>query len=389
MIAEGDSRHHALLVRENPVCPSLAPVKCSASNEGMAQMNTTSDNVTQRNAWWWGGLLLTPIRWVTGYMFFSAFLRREVYLPAKLDPTSPQYTGHKFVTFIPHALGIVKPLLSYLVDHGSVLYVVALIFTMMEGLVGLLLITGFMTRLAGLMSVLLSAGILAGGGWIGTTCLDEWQIGSILIATGLTIFLSSSSAFSVDGWLLRRRPKVAEKNWFRWLLSGELAPDQSRRLISMTLVVGVLSAGAMLYTYQTFYNGLWGGLHNDSKKPHLQVTEPLVQMDGRVKVRLYRDGGPDTYGAFVVEMRVEDASGKVLERFEADQLAKVPAGSIDQLHKLGPIRTGPYGLVIPLGAGGVVDLKPPTPASLSHGESVTLTIIDVSGARWSADTIVT
>jgi hypothetical protein len=29
-----------------------------------------------------------------------------------------------------------------------------------------------------------------------------------------------------------------------------------------------------------------------------------------------------------------------------------------------------------------------TPASLSHGESVTLTIIDVSGANWSADTIV-
>ena len=353
----------------------------------MALMDTTLDNVAQRNASWWGGLLLTPIRWVTGYMFLSAMLRREFYLPAKLDPASSRYIGHKFVAFIPHALGIVKPLLTYLVDHASVLYVVALIFTIMEGLVGFLLITGFMSRLAGSISVLLSAGILAGGGWIGTTCLDEWQIGSILIATGLTIFLSGSSVFSVDGWLLRQRPMLAEQKWFRWLFSGELAPGS--RLISMTLAVGVLSGGAMLYTYQTFYNGLWGGLHNDSKQPHLQVTEPLVQTDGNVKVRLYRDGGPDTYGAFVVEVRVEDASGKVLERFEADQLAKVPAGSIDQLHKLGPIRTGPYGLVIPLGAGGVVDLKPPTPASLSHGESVTLTIIDVSGARWSADTIVT
>jgi uncharacterized membrane protein YphA (DoxX/SURF4 family) len=356
--------------------------------ENAVKMNTTPDNVTQRNAWWWGGLLLTPIRWVTGYMFLSAMLRREFYVPAKMDPTSPEYTGHKFATFIPHALGIVKPLLTYFVDHASVLYVIAVTFTMMEALVGLLLITGFMSRLAGLVSVLLSAGILAGAGWIGTTCLDEWQIGSILIATGLTIFLSGSSAFSVDGWLLRRYPMVAEKNWFRWLLSGELAPDQRRRLISMTLAVGVLSAGAMLYSYQAFFNGLWGGMHNYSKQPHLLVTDPLVQTDGKVKVRLYRDGGPDTYGAFVVEVRVQDASGKVLERFEADQLAKVPAGSIDQLHKLQPIKTGPYGLVLPLGAGGVVDLEPPTPASLSHGESVTLTIIDVSGAKWSADTIV-
>jgi hypothetical protein len=181
---------------------------------------------------------------------------------------------------------------------------------------------------------------------------------------------------------------VAEKNWFRWLLSGELPPDQSRRLVSMILAVGVLSAGAMLYSYQAFFNGLWGGMHNYSKLPHLQVTEPLVQTDGTVKVRLYRDGGPDTYGAFVVEVRIQDASGKILESFKADELAKVPAGSIDHLHKLQPIKTGPYGLVLPLGAGGVVDLKPPTPASLSHGESVTLTIIDVSGAKWSADTIV-
>jgi len=127
-------------------------------------MDTTSSNVTPRNAWWWGGLLLTPIRWVTGYMFLSAMLRREFYVPAKLDPTSLQYTGHKFFTFIPHALGIVKPLLTYIVDHASVLYVVAVTFTIIEALVGLLLITGFMSRLAGLVSVLLSAGILAGAG---------------------------------------------------------------------------------------------------------------------------------------------------------------------------------------------------------------------------------
>src|SRR6516164_404725 len=127
--------------------------------ENAVKMDTTPDNVTQRNAWWWGGLLLTPIRWVTGYMFPSAMLRREFYVPAKMDPTSPQYIGHKFVTFIPHALGIVKPLLTYMVDHASLLYVASVTFTVIEGLVDLLLITGFMTRLAGLVSVMLSAGI--------------------------------------------------------------------------------------------------------------------------------------------------------------------------------------------------------------------------------------
>src|SRR3974390_2696111 len=136
--------------------------------ENAVKMNTTPDNVTQRNAWWWGGLLLTPIRWVTGYMFLSAMLRRGLYVPTKMDPTSSEYPGHKFATFIPHALGIVKPLLTYFVDHASVLYVIAVTFTMMEALVGLLLFTGFLSRLSGLVSVLVSAGILGGAAWVGT-----------------------------------------------------------------------------------------------------------------------------------------------------------------------------------------------------------------------------
>ncbi len=48
-----------------------------------------------------------------------------------------------------------------------------LAFSIIEALVGLALLFGLGTRLAGLGAALLSWGILMGAGWLGTTCLDE------------------------------------------------------------------------------------------------------------------------------------------------------------------------------------------------------------------------
>lgn len=44
-----------------------------------------------------------------------------------------------------------------------------------------------------LMSVgvtLLAFGILLGSGWLGSTCVDEWQIGILGLAAGCTLLLT-------------------------------------------------------------------------------------------------------------------------------------------------------------------------------------------------------
>jgi thiosulfate dehydrogenase [quinone] large subunit len=44
---------------------------------------------------------------------------------------------------------------------------------------------GLFTRPASLGVSSLALGILLGAGWLGTTCLDEWQIGVLGVAAGL------------------------------------------------------------------------------------------------------------------------------------------------------------------------------------------------------------
>ncbi len=64
-------------------------------------------------------------------------------------------------------------MLEYLLLHRDFLYMFMLAFSIIEALVGLALLFGLGTRLAGLGAALLSWGILMGAGWLGTTCLDE------------------------------------------------------------------------------------------------------------------------------------------------------------------------------------------------------------------------
>lgn len=341
------------------------------------------DSDSQHSFWWWAGLLLTPVRWVTGFMFLSAFLRRVVQTPIKMDPNSAEYVGRKFADFLPHAIGI-QPLLQFLLHHPTQLHAFVVFFTYTEALVGLALILGLLTRLAGFGSAALSFGILLGSGWLGSTCVDEWQIGSILIATGLAIALAGSGPYSIDNWLLRSKPGLREKGWFRWLFSGPITPEDGRKLVSLSLVASIAAFGVTLWSYQVLHNGLWGKLHNDSKKPNLQIQAKAVQPDGTIKLNMYRDNGPDTYGSFVVEVKVNDGNGKLVEDLKAGDLAKVQPQAIENHLPLKKVTTGPYGLTVPLAADATVTLSPSTPASLQSGEPVTVTVFDVSGAKWTA-----
>lgn len=62
------------------------------------------------------------------------------------------------------------------------------IFTIIEAIVGLFIMLGLMTRLMSVGVLALATGILLGSGWLGTTCLDEWQIGILGISTGFALF---------------------------------------------------------------------------------------------------------------------------------------------------------------------------------------------------------
>ena len=333
------------------------------------------------DSWALAGIVATPLRWVTGWLFFSAFWRRAVLAPAKLDPTSPLWNGKKINDFLPHALGIGN-MLEWLVTHPDALQVFLVGFTVVEALVGLALLLGLVTRLAALGTAVLSFGILLGAGWIGTTCLDEWQIGVAGVAGSFTVLLAGAGPWSLDRLWMRRFPGVARHHLVRLVTTGPLGREG--RLRGVTRSAAVLAVASLLITLATnqiFAGGLWGPLHNDSKAPHLTLSNAVLTPTGDVSLRLYRDGGPDTYGAFIISATVVDATGITVETFDAQTLATLPRTAMTNYY-IKKVVPGGHSLVVPLAAKADLRLTPAAPVELSVG-SYQIVLSDVSGLSWT------
>lgn len=318
------------------------------------------------------------LRLTTGWIYFSALWRR-VALANKLDPESAGYIGEKFNNFLPNALGI-QPLIRYLLEHPDLLYANMVIFTIVEGVVGLALIFGFMTRLASIGATGLAMGILLGAGWLGTTCLDEWQIGVFGLITGSTLFFTGAGSWSIDSLIARKKPEMSGKKWFRRLFSGDLEADLGvRRTKKLTIGAAFLMFGIALYTNQAFHGGLWGSLHNPSKNPHLMLKEAELG-DDKLRFEVMRDKGIDTYGSFVIEARLEGADGKVLQRWDQKALRDVPDDAIQNRY-IAEIDTAPHGLKFPVGA--LAGISFPVNGGGFGTKELRLVLEDVSGETWS------
>ena len=180
----------------------------------------TQQQEEQWKAYTLAGIFTLSLRLIVGWTYFSAFWRRLV-LENKLIPDTAGYIGEKFNHFLPNSLGI-KPIIEYLVTHPELLWWAMVVFTLIEGIVGLLYMLGFFTRLMSIGVFGLAFGILLGSGWLGTTCLDEWQIGILGVAAGFTIFLSGGGRFSLDRLLFSKATSRPRTRWMTWITSGRL-----------------------------------------------------------------------------------------------------------------------------------------------------------------------
>ena len=250
------------------------------------------------------GIFTLSLRLIVGWTYFSAFWRRLV-LENKLIPDATGYIGEKFNHFLPNSIGI-KPIIEYLVSTPDLLWWAMVIFTLVEGIVGLLYMLGFFTRLMSIGVFSLAFGILLGSGWLGTTCLDEWQIGILGVSAGFTIFLSGGGKYSLDYLLL---PKLSKNKWLVWLTSGEL-PLSIKQFSKVAISGAVLLFILTLYTNQVFHNGIWGPLHNKSVKPELKISNAKIQED-ILTFKVYRIEGADVYGSFLIGITLKDDNGEL------------------------------------------------------------------------------
>lgn len=315
-----------------------------------------------------------PLRVVVAWVFFSAAWRRTVLDPGKLDMSDAGWIGHKVNQFYPHAL-LIKGLLGWALHNPSVLAVGMVIFTVIEFLVGLGVLGGLLSRISAIGVALLSFFMLLGAGWLGATCLDEWQIGCWGLAGGLVIAATGPGRLSLDHLVSRRFPTWTT-GWRSWFTTGQVMGPRGGRV--MMVILTVFATIAMLWTNQAFAGGVWGPLHNNSAKPHVSVSDVSVS-GSDLTMTVYRDGGPDTYGGYVTEVSVLDAQGNtVADLYGKDLAAAMKAAKADdEIANEFPsaVAPGPDGMSVPLGARAAVTID--LGADLSAGQTVVLRDVSV------------
>ncbi|MFP3597285.1 TQO small subunit DoxD [Chryseobacterium sp. SIMBA_029] len=330
--------------------------------------HTTTDRASDL-----AGLYTLSIRMVIGWTYFSAFWRRLV-LENKLTPDESGYIGEKFNHFLPNALGI-KPIIEYLVTHPDALQRSMMTFTIIEAVVGLCIILGLITRLMSIGIFSLALGILLGSGWLGTTCVDEWQIGVLGIAGGFVLFLTGSGPYSLDYYFMKNNKSFTHKKWFSWLGSGLLPIWKPKVFV---LAGTIIIFGLTLFTNQYFHGGVWGTLHNKSVKPKLEISAISLN-DSTLTFEVYRTEGADVYGSFLIGIQVLDKNGDTIEEINQEKLSTFPKEHIHN-HYVAKVKPGKHSMIIPLGAKADITLN------LNHPETAnSLKLIDISGIEWTTE----
>lgn len=319
------------------------------------------------------GLYTLSLRMVIGWTYFSAFWRRLI-LENKLIPDEKGYIGEKFNHFLPNALGI-KPIIEYLVTHPDTLQQSMMIFTIIEAIVGFLIILGLFTRLMSIGIFSLALGILLGSGWLGTTCVDEWQIGVLGIAGGFVLFLTGSGPYSLDYYFMKKNRRFTQTKWFQWLGSGSLPVSKPKVLV---LAGSFVIFGLTLYTNQYFHGGVWGTLHNKSVKPKLEISN-ISHNNSDLTFEVYRTEGADVYGSFLIGIQILDKDGNILKELFQRELSKLPEENIRN-HYVAKVKPGKHSLVIPLGAKADVTIN--IDDVLLKSEIHSIKLIDISGIEW-------
>lgn len=330
--------------------------------------------LTQGAASSMAGLFTLSLRWVIGWTYFSAFWRRLI-LDNKLIPEEAGYIGEKFNHFLPNAL-FIKPLIEYLISHPEILQFSMVLFTIVEAVVGLFILLGLFTRLMSIGVFSLAMGILLGAGWIGTTCLDEWQIGVLGIAGGFTLFLTGSAAYSMDHYLMNKSYSFTHRKWFSFLGSGALPIPNIKPIV---LAVSLFIFGLTLFTNQYYHGGVFGELHNKSVKPKVEITDVKLQ-DSKLSFQIFRVEGADVYGSFLIGITILDEKEQVVTSLNQNELAEFPENNIHN-HYVARIKPGKHSLIIPLGAKADITLDV---EGLGVKENYSIKLTDISGVEWSA-----
>ena len=349
------------------------------------ETGTTSASSAVRNidTWMLLGLAMLGVRLVQGWVYWAGASRRLIYSSGKLDPSSSGYMAHKMNETMPGAIFGTGDALSALLHHPTLLYVTIIAFTLVEVLVGLGLMLGFMTRFFGLISVGLAVFLMLTFGWLGSTCVDEWTMASNSFAMGLGIMLAGSgSGWSLDYWVAKKYPKLASRTWFPWLFSGSLP------VVNVTRLAKIFGILALVFAVG-FYDYLRGAVYSplaartNPKHHHVALSKPKLSVSGDLTLTAYVDAGPDTQGAYVIQVAVLDEHGQVVETWDGKSLSALPKTSFANEYLYSVFEPTKYGFIGVVGARATISLPHQENLNLKPG-TYQAVFLGIDGKQWKS-----
>ena len=337
-----------------------------------------------RRDWRIAAIALLSIRVIQGFIYWGGGSRRFIYAPSKLNPDAHTWMANKFQTAMPGALFGTDHVISFMLQHFYVLYAGVILFSAAELIVGAMLMAGFLTRLAALVSMGFSVLLMAMFGWQGATCIDEWTMAACNLAMGATLVLGGSGAYSLDNVVLRRKPALDGRRWFRWT-SGSLPlplTDGSFRKMALALFAFVVVFNVGTYNY--YRGSVLTPFHGGPVSPtrhHLTLSQAEFVPDGGVRFHVYLDAGTPEAPVHVVAADLLNNDKQPIAHWDAGALSALPETAFANDYAYNKFASGPFGIRAPMGAAATITLTPPRTGITAGARFLRLT--DVDGQSFS------
>src|SRR6202051_1072745 len=326
---------------------------------------------------------LLSVRFIQGFIYWGGGSRRFIYAPSKLDPNTASWMANKFQSAMPGALLGTDHIIAFLLLHFYLLYASLILFSAVELITGLFLLTGFLTRAAARVSICLSVVLMLMFGWQGATCIDEWTMAACNLAIGATLMLGGGGSFSLDNALLARKPTLAQRGWFRWMSGALPLPMRSGTFQNLALAVFAATVVFNVSTCDYYRGSVITPFHGGPVSPakhHLDLTDGVLLPDGAVRFHAYLDGGTAGAPSNVMTAVLKSHDGAVLEQWDGTALSHLPASAITNEFAYNRFAPGPFGLRAEIGAMPTITLPAASGADTgSLHRAATLQLRTVNG----------
>lgn len=346
-------------------------------------MNSLRPTEPHADGWRLAAVALLAVRFVQGWIYWGGGSRRFIYAPSKLDPHASNWMANKFQSAMPGALLGMDRIVDYMLHHFALLYAGVILFSAAELIFGLFLIVGFLTRLSALVTIGFSIVLMLLFGWQGATCIDEWTMAASNCAMGVTLFVAGSSAYSVDSWMMRRKPALVTNGWFQWCGSGAWS---ARRISRFGLIGAVLTGLFVVLTYNHYRGSVLSPFHGGPVSPskhHVSLSAGSVGADGAVRVTAYLDAGTSEEPANIVRVELLDAQSRLVEVWDGEALAALPPAAFINDYAYNKFGPGYAGITAAMGARAVIQLPPTQPALRLGDGTFNLVMHSVDGHIYS------